>query len=709
MRDTQTAGRDLMIGIDIGGTFTDAVAVTGDGEVFTAKVPSTPPAFEQGFFTALEQIGAELDVDVPTLLERTANLGHGTTVATNVLVERRGANVGLLATAGHGDSIILMRGEGRTAGLPPEVISNVQASHKPDPIVPRARIGELQERLDVNGSVVVPLDEGNAREVISELIGDDVDAFAISLLWSFKNGEHEQAVRKLVGELAGDGTFVTCSSDLVPRMGEYERTAATVLNAYVGPSTRDYVQKLAQGIEERGYEQPLLIMQCTGGVAHANAIFERPLFTYQSGPVGGAIGSGSLGRMLDRPNLITTDVGGTSFDVALVIDGQPLTTSGTTFSQYSFFLPMVDVRSIGAGGGSIASVDEVTGRLTVGPVSAGAIPGPACYGRGGTEPTVTDAAAVLGYLHPTKFLGGRMTLDVEAAKTAVGGLADEIGMSLEETAAGILQIVEFRMADLLRAMTIERGYDPRDFDVLVFGGAGPLHAAVYARELGAEQAIIPLGEVASVWSAFGIASADVVELEERVEMMVTPIDPHRLGEIFEELDDHIRGRLEGTVGQVNLVFERSLDVRYKGQLHEVEIELDEVDSIDTDFVSDDLPNRFHQRYAQLYGEAASLPGTPIEIVTFRSRARQPTPKSAFSSGGGQADEPVVSARAVYWTELGEYVDTPTLSVPHGAALRLEKRPGPCILDLPITTVVVHPGQSVFTDAVGNIIIDLGGK
>jgi N-methylhydantoinase A len=322
---------------------------------------------------------------------------------------------------------------------------------------------------------------------------------------------------------------------------------------------------------------------------------------------------------------------------------------------------------------------------------------------------VTDAAAVLGYLHPTSFLGGRMTLDVEAARRAVSALAGELGLSVEETAAGILRIVEFRMADLLRAMTIERGYDPRDFDVLVFGGAGPLHAAVYARELGADQAIIPLGEVASVWSAFGVASADIVELEERVEMMVAPLPAARVAEILDELDDGIRERLSASGAAGSLAFERSVDARYKGQLHEVEIELPDDAAIDEEFVSRALPARFRARYEQLYGEAASLPGTPIELVTFRSRARQPTPKTAFGSIAAADHAPVAGARPVYWTELGDYAETPTLSATEHGTLAIDRREGPCILDLPLTTVVVRPGQAVFTDDLGNIIIDLKGR
>jgi N-methylhydantoinase A len=704
----QTESRDLLIGIDIGGTFTDAAVLTGEGEVITAKVPSTPPNFEKGFFDALEQIAAELSLDMGSLLARTAHLGHGTTVATNILVERRGADVGLLATAGHGDAIMLMRGEGRTAGMPPEVIANVHASNKPEPIVTRSRIAELHERVDSSGNIVVALAEEPARATIRALVEGGADAYAISLMWSFKNNTHEQRVMELVEEIAPEDTFVSCSADLVPRMGEYERTAATVLNAYVGPATRDYIRRIDVGLTERGYDRPLLIMQCTGGVARADVIQQRPLFTFQSGPVGGAIGSAFLGSSLNRPNLITTDVGGTSFDVALVIDGEPLTTSRTTLSQYSFYLPMVDVRSIGAGGGSIAAVDPTTGRLTVGPVSAGALPGPVCYSRGGTQPTVTDAAAVLGYLHPTSFLGGRMRLDVEAARTALAVVAEQLGRSVEDTASGILQIVEFRMADLLRAMTIERGYDPRDFDVLVFGGAGPLHAATYARELGASQAIIPLGEVASVWSAFGVASSDIVELEERVAVMAEPLDASALVEEFEIIEQSIRERLRDSVDLASVTFQRSLDIRYKGQLHEVEVDVTGTD-IDNDFASSALPARFQERYSQLYGEAAALPNTPIEIITFRSRARQRMSKAAFSANQGKAQEPVVGSRKVYWSELGEYADTPVLSEVAKGPLRIESRPGPCILDLPITTVVVRPGQSVRTDELGNIIIDLKGQ
>ena len=695
------AVKDILIGIDIGGTFTDVVAIVGDGSVHIGKVASTPPDFSEGFFNALRLMADGLGFTADELVERTERLSHGTTVATNALVERRGARVGLLATVGHGDAILLMRGEGRTAGLPAEVIARVHESVKPEPIVERALIREIHERVDVNGRVIVPLDEEQAGLAVRELLTEGVDAIAVALLWSFKNGTHERRVREIVREAAGDRIFVTCSSELVPRMGEYERTAAAALNAFVGPPTVDYLRSISSRLEELHYDEPLYVMQCTGGVAVEEAIRERPLFTFQSGPVGGVTASLYLAEALGQRNVITTDVGGTSFDVALVVDGEPLATSGATFSQYSFYLPMIDVRSIGAGGGSIARWDEVTGGLRVGPTSAGAMPGPACYGRGGTQPTVTDAALLLGYLDPEYFLGGRMKLDLEAARRAAGGLASKLSMSVEELAAGIVHIIEFQMTDLLRAMTIERGYDPRDFDVLVYGGAGPVHAAVYARELGAARAIVPLGGAASVWSALGVACADRVEVAERVEFASSPFDPTRLTAIVDELAAEVTARLSGEAVSV----QTSVDLRYRGQLHEVELRLDHGGVYGVDSIGE----RFNEKYRQLYGEAAVLHETPLEAVTFRCRARSATRKPHFDA---RRDLPVArqtGKRPVYWWETGGFVSTAVFRVAAEGGVALPRVEGPCILDLPTTTIVVHPGQFVYSDPAGNVIIELAGK
>lgn len=691
-------------GVDIGGTFTDCVIFDDDGRVIQSKTSSTPEDRAKGFLRAIEDAAGQVGLDLESFLAQTNVLLHGTTVGTNTLVQMQGAKTGLITTRGHGDALIMMRTAGRSKGLPLEQLLHVSRHRKPDPIVPRALIKEVTERVDWAGDVVAPLNLDEARQAISELLAEGVEAIAISFLWGFVNNAHELAVRRLVEEMAPD-VFVTCAHELIGKPGEYERTAAAAINAYIGPTTASYVARLDKLTSERGYGRPLLIMQANGGVAPPAEVISAPLFTIGSGPVGGLTGAAFLAQQAGHPNVIATDMGGTTFDVGIIHEGQPLTSAETVINQYTFFMPRLAIESIGAGGGSIIWADETSKTLRVGPQSAQAVPGPACYGRGGTQPAVTDANVVLGYFDRKATLSGGLRLDADAAETAMKQVADRLGMGVVEAAAGAKRIVEHHMAGLIRQLSVERGLDPRDFVVYAYGGAAGLHAAGYARELGAGTVIIPGGNLASGWSALGVLSADLVHVYEHAELHSAPFDPRRVSEIFADLERRAREQLtaEGIEAE-NISFERLMDMRFNLQIHQVEVGVPN-GPLDEQAMARQV-ERFIERYEQVYGEGSAFPDAGVQAGIFRVRARGAVsiPDLPRVERGGELK--VGSTRQVYWPELGEWIDTAVYDgtlLPTGQAFE-----GPAVVEFPSTQVAVPPGDRAEIDQFGNLVITLKG-
>jgi len=697
---------DLICGIDTGGTFTDCVVIDADGRIVTAKASSTPRDFSQGVLDALDLIAQKLGLTTEAVLRRTARLALGTTVGTNALVQRRGAKVGLITTKGHRDVIHIMRGARGVPGLASEKVLHFPESNKPDPLVPKTLIAEVSERVDCKGAVVVELNEQEAEQAIRRLVSKGVEAIAICFLWSFKHPEHERRVKAMAEELA-PGVFVCCSVDLVPRWGEYERTAATVINAYLGPVTAAYMERVGRRVGAAGLATPVQVMQCGGGVVPATQAARKSFLTLDSGPVAGVLASQFLGEALGHKHVIATDMGGTSFDVGLVYDGSPVASYQSVVHQYEYFVPRIDIRSIGSGGGSIIWLDETSGSLRVGPVSAGADPGPVCYGRGGRQPTMTDAAVALGYLDPAHFLGGRLRLDREAALASFAPLAERLGMGVTETASGAARVVEHQMADLIRKVTVQKGYDPRDFVVFAYGGAGPVHAGVYARELGARSVIVPLGGICSLWSALGAASADLLHIHETVDIQPNPFDAARVKNRFAQLEAQGIAQLrEDAIDLSTARMLRSADMRYKGQINEVEVGVPEgtLDPVALEQLTAD----FHRRYESLYGPGAGFREARVEIVTYRVRTSAVSLKPRLKPAPERGPTPSVEARAptrnVYWSETGRFEATP---VYWGERLAAGNRvSGPAIIQVPDTTIVVHPGQSAQIDPYGNVLIDL---
>ena len=694
----------FLVGIDIGGTFTDCAIVDGTGKLLTTKVPSTPPDFSRGMMDALDAGAQALGIGLDRFCRDIAFLSHGTTVGTNTIIQKRGAKVGLITTKGHEDAIHIMRGSRGFGGRDIRKVVHFPETAKPQPIVPKRLIRGISERVDCFGEVVVKLNEDEALAAIGDLVAQGVEAVAICFLWSFRNPAHELALKKMVERLA-PSVFVTSSYDIAPKWGEYERVTATALNAYLGPVMSGYLRRLDTSLKDLGYRHGLQITQCGGGTVPVERAGEAPLLTLDSGPVSGVTASMFLGAAMGEKNVITTDMGGTSFDVSIIYQGKPAYSFVSNTDQYDYFLPKVDLQAIGAGGGSLVRVKPEARTMTVGPDSAGAYPGPVCYGRGGTVPTVTDAQLVLGYLDPDNFAGGRMKLDKDAAFKAIASISTSIGLKPFECAAGICRIVELQMADVIRKVTVEKGYDPREFVLFAFGGAGPAHAGVFARELGVKKIIVPQRKAASTWCAFGAAAADVLHIFEHSEIMPTPVPAKRVNDALDDLEKKALALMKSEgIAPKRQRFEFSLDVRHRGQINEVEVPL-ATNRVSPNYERE-LRKNFVERYEKLYGRGSALAGAQLEIVVARLRARAltPRPKLVASKKATKAVPPSArrKARSIYWPDLRKFRPTPVFD---GEKLAIGNQiRGPAIVETADTTVVVHPGRTLRLDALGNFEI-----
>lgn len=692
-----------IVGIDIGGTFTDCVAVDDGGHVTSVKVPSTPPNFEEGFRNALGEVAAQVGLSVADFLASVDHVLHGTTVATNTMVQRSGAKVGIITTKGHRDATLIMKGHGRVAGLPVSALTHPQGTDKPQPLVPRQLIKEIDERIGARGEVVVKLDIDAVKRAGKELVEAGCEAIAVCFLWSFRNDEHEQLAKRLLEEVVPPGFPIISSAEVVPRWGEYERFMAAVISAYLAPETDRYLGLVRSSLES--LREEVLVIQCTGGVTPLSRAGRSAAFLIGSGPVGGMNGSEGLVRRYDVSHALCTDMGGTSFDVGLILDGRSLRTRQAVIDQFVYQVPAVDVRSIGSGGGSIIWLDPVSRTMRVGPRSAGAYPGPPCYRRGGTEPTVTDANVLIGFIDPEYFLGGNLVLDADLAREAMEPLATALGLSIEETAAGAIHIVENQMAGLLQKMTLEQGHDPRNFTVLAYGGAASLHATAYARHLPASDVIVPRSNIASVWSAFGVASTDPGLVKEAAVLLA---EPFTADEVLTALHDLRAGstddlREQGWDPKLAL-FDVTLDVKYKGQIHVIEVplftDLRVDDPIELNLA--DVLRSFEGLYARKYGEGTGFSEAGYAIDAIRLRARVPIPKPlAVASRESVEGSGKKAEREVYWPHLRE---RRVVSVYDGQSV--SQVSGPAILEFPFTSIVLRDGDHLTMTETGDARIKI---
>ncbi|MBS0243067.1 MAG: hydantoinase/oxoprolinase family protein [Proteobacteria bacterium] len=576
------------IGIDVGGTFTDLVAVDAAGTSSFAKSPSTPADPSIGVLEGLAVLARALGMDRNSLLAHTERIVHGTTVATNALLERKGARVGLITTAGHRD-VLEMR-----EGLKPEDRYNLRLA-APEPLVPRSRRIGVKERMRADGRVLTPLEDSDVAGAVEALKAAGVTSVAICFLHAWRNPAHEAAAARIVRERMA-GAYVSVSSEVYPQIKEYERVSTTVVNAYVGPVVAGYLGRLNGRLTEAGYKGPLFIMLSHGGVAPVEEAIRLAAATVLSGPAGGVAGASYAAALTSTPNLIPFDMGGTSTDISLIRKSEPGLAIDRAIAGQRIALPSLDIVTLGAGGGSIARVDG-GGVLHVGPESAGAAPGPACYGRGGTEPTVTDANLVLGLLDPAGLLGGEMRLDPKAAEAAIAPLATTLGLDTVTAAAGIQRVVNERMAEGIRLVSVRRGIDPTAFALLSFGGAAGLHATAVARQLRIPRVIVP--RVASVLSAWGMLASEL-----RFEASRSHVGDEAamtsagLAEIFGDMEQDARKRL-AAVFDGDIAIRRSADMRYGEQIFEISVPLDDIDWSSPDLAAR-VADAFHARHEELY-------------------------------------------------------------------------------------------------------------
>jgi len=691
-------------GVDTGGTFTDCAVIDETGKITIAKRPSTPEDYSAGLFDALEACSDRLGISLEMLLENTEHLFLGTTVGTNALVQMKGAKTGLITTRGHRDSLAIMRSAGRSAGLPVEKLLHVSRHQKPPPLIPRQLIHEVSERMDWKGAVFLELNESEAENAIRSLIGEDIEALGICLLWSITNPEHEKKLQAMVNRLA-PGMFVSCSHELIAKRGEYERAVGTAINCFIGPTMKEYVEKIEQRASSHGYTKPILMLQVTGGVVPSREVIQTPLYTIGSGPAAGVTGSCFLSNAMGYSNTIVTDMGGTSFETGIIYEGNPLTASETIINQYVFSMPRLDVESIGSGGGSIVWVDDISGTLKVGPESAGADPGPACYGSG-NRPTITDANLILGYLNPDNFLGGKMRLDRDKSIQAMSPLADRLGMEVDELAAGAVRIAETKMAELIRQMTLQRGLDPREFVIFAYGGAGPTHACEYARELGISRIVVPLGTISSAWSAFGTLCADILHVYEKSDFLAQPFDLEHINRTFTELESTGRKQLEEDgVAPDRMVFQRFAEVKYRMQIHQLPVPLPQGELNENDMVQ--LVRRFEEIYESFYGKGSAYREAGVEIGLFKVNAIGEMVKPSIPEQAPIQAEPRPGRRMIYWRDRGAAVDTPIFAGPDlGPGHTVS---GPAVVEFPETTIVIQPFAKAVVDGSGSFIIDLDGE
>ncbi len=671
----------LRAGVDIGGTFTDLCLADGDETVAVGKTLTTPrdpsEAVETVVLETLAALGAELG-DVELIV-------HGTTLVANAIIERRGARTALLTTRGFRDALEI--GREKRYELYDLLVE------LPRPLVPRHLRFDVPERILADGSVVAPLDERYVERLARELVAAGVEAVAVAFLHSFTNPEHERTAREVVLRAAPE-MRVSLSSEVVPEIREYERTSTTVANVYVQALVDRYLSDLTERLERRGFRGRLCVMLSSGGIATIETARRFPVRMLESGPAAGALAAASFGRASGITDLLSFDMGGTTAKLCVIENGAPLVAAEFEVdrvyrlkrgSGLPIKLPVVDMIEIGVGGGSIARVDEL-GLLRVGPRSAGADPGPVCYGRGGTQSTVTDADLVLGYLDPAFFLGGRMGLHVDAAREAIEReIAAPLGLSVEEAALGIHTIVNENMANAARVHAVERGKDPSPLPLVAFGGAGPVHATGVARALGAAVVVAPRD--AGVMSAFGFLTAPLAfEFVQSWRCELDKADLHAVNRFLERMEAQGAALLgEAGLAPEQLTYDRFADLRYLGQGHEVRVRLPpgELDSVSS------LVDRFEREYELLYGRRG--PSVGVEAITWRVVSSGPRPnlQTAASSELGSG-EPIRGLRRAYFASLGGYVDTPVYdhyALPLGFVFS-----GPAVVEERESTLVVSPGD-----------------
>jgi N-methylhydantoinase A len=715
-RDTAKPGSgvEYVVGIDIGGTCTDCTVVDQEGVLTLGKAFTTYPTFADGIVDALANAAEQLGLDgVEPLLRDTRLFLHSTTVAENALVNDDLAPAGLITTRGHEDTLYATRGGfGRWSGLTEEEKRNPIDTDKPPALLPRKMVLGVRERVDARGTVLAELDEEGVRTAVGKIVAAGAEAVGVSFLWSFANSGNELAARALI-EREWPDIFVSTGHELSPMIGEYERTSTVALNVRLGPVVGRYLDELRVRLESLGLEGQVLVMQAYGGLLPIEKAADKPVGMIESGPVAGLVGSKFQGALIGLDNIIAADMGGTTFKVGVVREGLIEYQWEPTVLRYHYALPKMDVTSLGVAGGSIISVDPRTGIPQVGPQSAGSYPGPVCYNHGGTEPTITDVDAILGYLNPDFFLGGRAGIDVDKAREALQAkVAEPLGMTVMEAAGAVYRLANSMIYDLLHRATVQRGLDPRRFSLFSMGGTAGMHVAAYGLELGVDPIVVPYS--ASVQGAFGLVSSDVVHEEQISHPVRLPADPAELNDLFAGLRSRVVEQLKEEGFEDDQIRVRySADMSYRRQTHILTVPLpipdtdgsDGASALLTEELIEKTADAFEELYREKYGQESGYREAGIEMVSFRVRGsglvRRPELKPE-ELGAPDPSAAVVETRTAWVDEWGRMDDV------KGYDFRLlqpgNEIPGPAIVWTPITTVVVSASHTAAVDGFKNLVL-----
>lgn len=692
-----------VVATDVGGTCTDTVVVDGQGTITIGKVLSTPPDFATGVIDSVRAAADTLGIGLDRLLAETTLFVHGSTVVDNTLLTGEGAPTGLITTAGFEDTLRVTRGAyGRWSGLPEDQVKHPVATERPRPLVDQRRVRGVPERVDYKGAVVESLDLDATEAAVRSLVEHEgVEAIAVCLLWSFRNPAHEQAIAEVIERVAPD-CYVSLSSEIARLPGEYERTSTTAINAAAGTVTREYVRNLESLLNREGYDGPVLVMQGYGGLLPAAEAADRAVGMIECGPVAGLIGSRFLGGLLEQPDVIAVDMGGTTSKVGVLQDGRLDFDSEPMVNRYHYLAPKIEVASIGAGGGSIISLEPGSLAPRIGPRSAGSRPGPVCYGAGGTEPTLTDVMLLLGYMDPDRFLGGTLRLDADASRRVFAEhIADPLGLSVEDAAAGIYRVACSQMSDLIHEITVERGLDPRDFVLHAFGGTCSMLAGVFAQELNVASVLIPYS--AAVNCAFGLAASDVVHEIGVNHLVELPAEASEVNVVFDPmLISGEKALREAGFGPDRSRLERSVGMRYSLQVHELMIPVPGDDAL-TDVELTDLVDEFERTYEQRYGTGSAHRDAGIEITRFRVAATGSLDRPAmrpWPAGTGDATRARIARRPIFSDVDDRVVDADIYDFDQlqpGDSVT-----GPAVIHTPVTTVVLQRGHTASVDVYRNL-------
>ena len=685
MPPRKSPSEPVRIGIDVGGTFTDVLLLDSAGKQWHVKVQSTPKDSSIGVLKGLQKA---LDLaKVPP--EKVNYLLHGTTVATNTVLQRKGSSISLITTKGFEDLLEIGRQQRPN-------LYDLKVEREPS-LVSRTNVIGIDERILADGTILKPLNSSEVEKAVRQ-VRQNTDAIAICLLFSFQNPLHENQLVKEI-QRQDSSIPVSASSTVLAEYREYERMSTTALNAYVAPVLTQYLQHLDRALHDMGISAPLLVMQSHGGVLQSQTAQNHAARLLFSGLAGGTLGGRYTSQMLEEEDIITFDMGGTSTDVALISQGIIRETSEGHIGGFPCRLPMIDVETVGAGGGSISWIDA-GGILRVGPQSAGATPGPAAYGLGGMDPTVTDANLILGRLDPEYFLGGAIVLKPKLATQSILGIAQNLGLSLEECAFGIIRVVNANMERAIRVVSIQRGFDPRDFALVAFGGAGPMHAWALAKNLGIPRVIIP--NAPGLHSALGLLTTNlrIDKSQTILESMKSP-DRTKLISVFHQLEHELREQLlEQGASNQTIVIQRLADLRYTGQAYEITVPVPKGE-ITENWITQ-LAVTFHDRHQQQYGFAS--PDAPVTIVNLRLIAQEPMPVPQLAEIPEQVGDPQVrTTREVYFEELKQSIPTPIFErsiLGTGAQII-----GPAIIEQLDSTTVIHPNTRAYVHRGGNIILE----